>query len=81
VPKAATQGDNPSKPSQRHSGPPEAGDPGTIHKVELIETSAMSVEMLRTRSGYWFQRMQKEAIGIRHRLEPESEADRRPCDR
>jgi hypothetical protein len=81
VSKAVTQGDNPSKPSQRHSGPPEEGHTGTIHIVELLETPAMTVDMLRARSGYWFQRLQMEAIGIQRHLEPESEADRRPRDR
>ena len=80
MPKAATQGDHASKPSQRHSGPLEEADRGTIHILELPETPAMSVEMLPARSGEWFQRMQKEAIGILRRLEPEREAERRMCD-
>src|SRR5271157_5718375 len=70
VPKAATQGDDATKPAQRHFGPSGEADPIPIHKIELLEAPAKSAEMLRARSGEWFQRMQKEAIGIRRRPEP-----------
>lgn len=73
--KAATQGDTVSKPSQRHSGTAKEADTGTIHMAELLEAPARNVEMLRVRTGEWFQRMQKEAIGVRRRLETENEAD------
>jgi len=75
VPKTAAQDNNASKTTQRHSGPLEEA-----HILELPETPAMSVEMLRTRSDDWFQRMQKEAIGVLRRLEPQVEAERRRCD-
>ena len=53
VPKSASQGNNASKPSQRHSGPPEEADTGAIHVTELPGTPPMSVEKLRDRSGGW----------------------------
>ncbi len=77
VPKAATPGDNASTPTQRQSAPPQHSDKGTTHGAEA---PVVSVEMFRARSGDWFQRMQKEAIGIRRRLEPESKADRHARD-
>lgn len=80
MPKTAAQDNNASKTTQRHSGPLEEADAGAIRILELPETPAMSVEMLRTRSDDWFQRMQKEAIGVLRRLEPQVEAERRRCD-
>jgi len=72
VSKATIQGEGASKPSQRYS---EASGE-SIRMTKLIETPARSGELLRARSGDWFQRMQKEAIGIRARPEPASRADR-----
>lgn len=74
--KATTQGEDASKPSHRHSGPPEESGAGPAHMAKLIEAPARSVEMLRARSADWFQRMQQEAIGVRARPEPAGRLDR-----
>ncbi len=74
MPKTATQSDNPSMPTPRHASAPEKAGAGSIHIAKPLEAPAVTVEMPRPRSGEWFQRIQKEAIGI---LEPESKADGR----
>jgi hypothetical protein len=76
VSKTTIQGEGPSEPSHRLSGPPEESGGGPIHMTKLIEAPAGNVDMLRARSVDWFQRMQEEAIGIRARPEPAGVADR-----
>lgn len=73
-------GGNSRKLSPRHSAPPEEVDTAAIHVVELRETPMMSVEMLRTRTGEWFHRVQKEQIGVQPPPESVGKADRRMCD-
>jgi hypothetical protein len=46
MPQVAIRADNSGKLSQRHSGPPQDGDTGTVHLVGLLETPMMSARSI-----------------------------------